>query len=259
MSWSTNSIKIAAAFGGLGFKITSSMTEIIELKQFQNLRFFVSDNSLLRPDLPHRDDLYRGWMEGTLVKMDNEHPFICGMHACHSLDALQIYQARGTSYALKLVAGTPLYRYEEGEEDSRLKLAPTAHSIVDLPLAAAVSLVGLPVISIEGEAPRRRYLLPDQTLNDLLMGPQPGLAVRDLLARKEPGRLPLKLGLTLPQHCVVQGYNVARTYARLQADIRKMKKNLLLTDPFSSRRALSPETPSKQLEDEVRQHFRIAS
>ena len=115
MSWSTNSEKIAATFGALGFKITSSLTEIIELDSFENLRFFVSDTSLLRPQLPCREDIYKGWMDGTLVKLDNTHPFLCGMHACHSFDALLDYQAKGTSYALKLVEGTPLYRYESGQ------------------------------------------------------------------------------------------------------------------------------------------------
>jgi len=257
MSWSTNSHKIAAAFGGLGFKITSSMTEIIELQSMQNLRYFVSDKSLLRPELPHRDDLYRGWMEGTLVKLDPEHPFICGMHGCHSMDALMDYQKTGASYALKLVPGTPLFRYEPGQEDPRLKLAAPAHAIVDLPLAAAVALAGAPVIAIEGEAPRRRYLLPDQTVYGLEGLLHLGLSVGDMLARQEPGvHLRLKLGLTHPHHCVVQGYNVTRTYARLLADVGKLKRRLLIKDPFSSRRALVPETPSKALEDEVRAHFR---
>lgn len=257
MSWSTNSIRVAAAFGGLGFRITSSMTEIIELDCLQNLRFFVSDTSIQRPHLPARDDLYRGWMDDSLVKLDNEHPFICGMHACHSFDALLDYQAKGTSYALQLVKGTPLYRYELGEEDPRLKLAKAEHAIVDLPLAAAVSLAGLPVIGTEGEAPRRRYLLPNLTAYDLIGCRADSLTVTDLLTRKEPGRLPLQLGLTHPHHCVVQAYNVTRTYARLLADIKALKKKLLIKDPFSSRRAIIPEAPSKQLEDEVRQHFRI--
>ena len=258
MSWSTNSTKIAAAFGGLGFKITLSETEIIELKSFKNLRFFVSENSLLRPHLPHRDDLYRGWIEGSLVKHDNTHPFLCGMHGCHSFDALLDYQAKGTRYALKLVPGTPLYRYEPGEEDARLKLAPPAHGLVDLPLAAAVSLAGLPVIDIDGEPPRRRYLLPDKTLLDLIGCRPDGLTVSDLLARKEPGKhLRLRLGTTHPDHEVINGYNATRTYAQLLSDIKALKRRLLIKDPFSSRRALIPEVPSKKLEDEVRQHFLI--
>jgi len=257
MSWSTNSTKVAATFGGLGFKITSNLTEIIELKSFQNLRFFVSDTSLLRPQLPTRDDLYRGWMEDSLMRLDPTHPFICGMFGCHNMDALVDYQSKGTSYQLQLASETPLYRYQPGTEDSRLKLAPAAHAIVDLPLAAAVALIGLPVIDVEGEAPRRRYLLPDQTLPGLLISPSPPLPVSAMIARKEPGRLPLQLGLTQPHHPVVQGYNVTRTYARLLKDINGLKKRLLIKDPYSSRRALIPENPSLQLEDEVRQHFRI--
>lgn len=265
MSWSTNSAKIAAAFAGLGFKITTRETEIIELDRFTNLRFYVSETSLLRPTLPHRDDLYRGWIEGTLVKLDPTHPFLCGMHACHSMDALMDYQSTGTSYALQLVPGTPLYRYQTGAEDPHLKLAPVAHAIVDLPLAAAVSLAGLPVIDIEGSPPRRRYLLPNRTLSALLfsssqslpVSESPSLPVSDLLARKTPGKLPLQLGSTHPEHPVIQGYNATYAYARLFTEIKRLKKNLLVKDPYSDRRALVPENPSSQLEDEVRQHFRI--
>jgi hypothetical protein len=260
MSWSTNSTKIAAAFAGLGFKVLINETEIIELNCFSNLRFHISDTSLLRPGLPTRDDLYRGWMEDTLVKIDPTHPFICGMHACRSYEALLDYQDKGSGYALQLVTGTPLYRYEHGIEDPRLKLAPPAHAIVDLPLASAVALVGLPVIDIDGPAGHRRYLLPDRTLPglaDLPLSPLAGLSVSQLLARKEAGKLPLQLGSTQPDHPVIHGYNVTRSYARLLTEIKAIKKRLLVKDPWSPRRALIPENPSSKLEEEVRSHFRI--
>lgn len=258
MSWSTNSTKIAAAFAGLGFKITTSKTEIIELNRFSNLRFFVSDTSLLRPLLPSRDDLYRGWMEHTLVTLDPTHPFLCGMHACHSYDALLDYQDIGTGYALQLVKGTPLYRYEHGFEDARIKLASPAHAIVDLPLAAALALAGLPVIDIDGVPGRRRYLLPDTTLPHLMLPGSPLIPVADLIARKEAGKLPLRLGSTHPDHPVINGYNATRAYTRLLSEIKAMRQRLLVKDPWSARRALIPENPSSQLEDEVRNHFRIA-
>lgn len=260
--WSTNSHKLAAAFAGLGFQVVINETEIVELASWKNLRFEVSDRSLTNPALPHRDDLYRGWMENTLVRLDNDHPFLCGIHACHNMECLMKMQATGQSFALQLVPGTPLYRYESGVEDPRLKLAAVKHGSVDLPLAAAVGLAGLPVIDIDGTPPRRRYLFPDLTHESLLLNQKPEtrnqeLPVASFFARITPGRPNLRLGLTHPQHPVIFGYNATYAYAELQAKIKVLKKRLLIKDPFSDRRALVPENPTQAFEDEIRQHFRI--
>lgn len=256
--WSTNSHKIAAAFAGLGFRVVINETEIIELDQWRNLRFEVSETSLTNPALPHRDDLYRGWREGTLEQIDSDHPFLCGIWAGHNMERLMKMQATAQRFRLHRPAGSPLYRYEPGEENPRLMVQPVKHATVDLPLSAAVALVGLPVTSFDGEPGRRRYLFPDQTLEDV-MSPSAAQAipVSALFARIERGRPNLQLGLTHPQHPVVHGYNGSHAYGVLLSKLKTLKKRLLIKDPYSDRRALVPETPSKKFEDEIRAHFRI--
>lgn len=257
MSWSTNNHKIAAAFAGLGFRVDVNETEIIELDSWRNLRFEVGETSLTHPKLPHRDDLYRGWMEGTLAKIDNDHPWLCGYWACHNMEALMRMQESGQPFALQLVQGSPLYHYQPGDEDPRLTLAPLRHATVDLPLAAAVGLAGLPVTGIDGEPGRRRYLMPDLTHASLIADPASLIPVSAFFPRIQRGKPSLQLGLTHPMHPVVLGYNGAYAYGDLLRKLKVLKRRLLIKAPDSDRRALIPLNPSAQLEDEVRQHFQV--
>lgn len=256
--WSTTNRPLAAAYAGLGFRVVINETEIIELDHWKNLRFEVSGTSLTNPRLPHRDDLYRGWMEGTLEKLDNDHPFLCGIWAGRNMEAIMKMQDTGESMRLVLLPGSPLYRYERGVEDPRLKLAPVRHATVDLPIAAAVGLDGLPVIDIDGEPGRRRYLFPDLTHSSLL---NPACKIEhpvsSFFVRSTPGKPNLALGLTHPQHPVVHGYNGAYAYGVLLGKLKALKKRLLVKDPYSDRRAIVPENPSHALEDEMRLHFKV--
>ncbi len=256
--WSTSNRPLAAAFAGLGFRVVINETEIIELKQWKNLRFEVSDTSLTNPRLPQRDDLYRGWKEGTLETLDSDHPFLCGIWAGYNMEKLMKMQDTDESFRLVLTPGSPLYRYEKGAENPLLKLAAVRHATVDLPLAAAVGLAGLPVTCIDGEAGRRRYLFPDETLEHLIVADAAMLVpVIQFFPRITRGKPSLQLGITHPQHPVVHGYNGSYAYGVLLRELKALKKRLLIKDPFSDRRALVPENPTRALEDEVRQHFQI--
>ena len=134
------------------------------------------------------------------------------------------------------------------------------HATVDLPLAAAVGLAGLPVTGIDGEPGRRRYLMPDLTHSSSVLphSSLPALPVSAFFPRIERGKPSLQLGLTHPQHPVVLGYNGAYAYGILRRKLHELKRRLLIKAPDSDRRALIPLNPSAQLEDEVRQHFQVA-
>jgi len=256
--WSTRNRTIAAAFAGLGFKVTLNETEIIELDQWQHLRFEVSEKSLTHPRLPSRDDLFIGWKDATLEKLDNDHPFLCGIWACHNMEKLMKRQDTAAPFALHLAPGSPLYRYESGPEDPRFQLAPVQHATRDLPLAAAVGLLGLPVIDFDGEPGRRRYLMPDLTHAPLRTTEGHPLSIQDLFQRIENGKPSLALGLRDPQHPLIHAYNGTYAYGEILRQIKVIKKRLLIKDPFSSRRAIVPETPTRQFEDELVRHFRVA-
>lgn len=254
--WSTSNRAIAAAFAGLGFRVVINETEIIELSSWKNLRFEVSDASLTNPKLPTREDLYRGWKEGTLEKLDADHPFLCGIYAGLNMEAIMKMQAERTPYRLTHTAGSPLYRYLPGNEEPRFQFMPIKHATVDLPLAAAVGLAGLPIISMDGEPGCRRYLFPDVTHPSALIA-QP-IPISAFFERIERGKPSLKLGLIDPRHPVVLGYNGSYAYGELLRKLKVIKRRLLVKDPDSDRRALIPESPSKALEDEMARHFRVS-
>lgn len=249
MSWSTASTKLAAVYAGLGFVVTTRETEIIELNNRINLRYFISDRSTVRPAL-ERDLLREHWETGGLAKLDRFHPFLCGMAAVKNMAALMRWQSTA-NMRLRLVLKGALYEYEPGEEDSRLTLATECIRNKDLPLMAAMGVLGFPVIDTEGEAPRRLYILPNTGLDPLQR------KAVDLVKRADPAKLPLALEQSVPEHPLCLAYNGAYAFAKMNAHIRKLSRNVLLKAPRSKRRALIPDNPSDALLDDVGRHFRI--
>lgn len=249
MSWSTASTKLAAVYAGLGFVVTTRETEIIELNNRLNLRYFISQTSVVRPSLD-RDLLREHWGNGGLEKMDRFHPFLCGMAAVKNMASLLRWQ-NAANMRLRLVLKGALYEYEPGEEDSRLTLATECIRNKDLPLMAAMGVIGFPVIDTEGDAPRRLYILPNASLD-----PMQRKAV-DLVKRADPAKLPLALETENPEHPLCLAYNGAYAFAKMNAHIRRLNRNVLLKAPRSQRRALIPDNPSDALLDEVGRHFRV--
>jgi hypothetical protein len=248
MSWSTASTKLAAVYAGLGFVVTTRETELIELNNRINLRYFVSQTSTVRPSLD-RDLLREHWENGGLAQLDRFHPFLCGMAAVRNMASLLRWQDVGTR--LRLALKGALYEYEPGEEDSRLTLAKECIRSKDLPLMAAMGTLGFPVIDTEGSPPRRLYVMPNTGLDPLQR------KAVDLVKRADPAKLPLALETENPEHPLCLAYNGAYAFARMNAHIRSLERNVLLKAPGSNRRALVPENPSDALLDEVGRHFRI--
>lgn len=248
MSWSTASAKLAATFAGLGFVVTTRETEIIELDNKLNLRFFISERSTARPAL-ERDLLREHWENGGLEKADRFHPFLCGMAAVRNMAMLQRWQSTA-GLRMRLTLKGALYEYQPGEEDSRMTLATECIRSKDLPLMAAMGVIGFPVIDTEGEAPRRLYILPNLGLDPMQQ------KAAQLVKRAQPGKA-LDLEAQNPEHPLCLAYNGAYAFAKLNAHIKKLSRNVLLKAPRSRRRALIPENASDALLDEVGRHFRI--
>lgn len=249
-AWSTGNTRLAAAFAGMGFVVVTRDTIIAEKNAHENIRFHVGDVSVARPEL-QREWLYRAYREGSLPA---EHPLLAGLAACRNVDALMQMQKTGQSHALALEGAFFIYR--SGVEHSALAHAPCEHRTRDLLLAGAVGITGLPVTQIEGAEGSRRYGMPDTTLRHL--AGELGLpTVTQLLTRRRvpPHPHALQIGITHPQHPLSDAYNAARAYGVLLREVRE--RNILLKDPYSKRRVLTPENPSPRLEEETRRFFRI--
>jgi hypothetical protein len=256
-SWSTTDTKTAAAYAGLGFAIETRETIICEKDRTHSIRFHIADQTLGRSPALYSRHLHQLFIDGALAKTDPLHPLLCGLAACANMDALHLMM-RGLPHRLVLING--LYLYQPGDELPSLFHAPRPHRTLDLPLAGAVSVVGIPATHFEyaeskpGKKPQRFIYFPDAMH---VSYPVTGLTVAQHFQRRgtEPHPHALQLGLTHPEHPVVHAYNATRAYAQLLAEVKT--RRILAKDPYSSRRALIPENPSPALENEVRRFFRI--
>lgn len=263
-SWSTADSQLAAAFAGCGFVVITRETEILELHNQVNLRYFIGDHSTVRPGLD-REVLMEHWSSGELVKADPMHPFVCAMGAIRNHKALLKMQATGARLRLRSRGPGSGWEYEPGEEAPRLRLSQTVCATKDLPLAAAFGWIGTPVIDLEGASGARRYILPQDGhrgldaldhadwRTDYLRRRQ---TVQNPEAFGHDGRpIPLAIELQNPEHPLCLAYNGSYAYARLQVHIRKLRRQIIIKAPSSKRRAVIPENPSDALLDEMGRHF----
>lgn len=248
-TWSTASTPLAAAFAACGFIVRPALTEIIELRHALKQRFSISPTS--QWSQLDRDGLRNAYGTGELLKSDPLHPFLQALRAAHNYSALLKYQATGERFRLA-PCGLGAWQYEPGIEDSTLTLQRGPRT-TDLPLAAALGVIGIPVINLEGDVGRRFYALPAYGMRN-----QPEWQTLDLIRRRSPGQTALVLETTQPQHPLVSAYQGAYSYACLLSHCKRQAREVLLKSPHSNRRALIPENPSDHLLDQVRTHFRIA-
>ena len=261
-NWSTASAKLAATYGGLGFIVWTRETEIMEKNARINLRFFISDTTVQGPYKLDRDGLREAWGSGALLRDDPMHPFLQGMRACFNIAALLKWQATGARYRLQEIVPGQAWQYAAGEEDPRLTLCAQKCRTTDLPLAAALGVIGIPVIDSDGAPPRRGYILPafgHRALQFGLAVPADPTETVTCLKRIAPGKPDLQLEIDFPAHPLLPAYAAAYAYGKIEADIarRNRERNVLIKDPYSSRRALMPENPSQAMKSAVRNFFRV--
>jgi hypothetical protein len=246
-AWSTANTKLAAVFAGLGFPIETARTEILERRSSSRVRYFVGEQST-RSAL-RRELLRSGWENGELAKADPLHPFLVGLCAVTNYERLLIMQSRGERYRLTAVPGG--WEYRQGEEDARLMLATQCVQTTDLPLAAALGAIGVPVIRFEGGQGQRRYVLPNIGL-DAVQQP-----CAQLIRRAEPGKLDLLLERTEPQHPLCAAYQASYSLGKLNAHLKGQRRCIVLKAPGSQRRAMVTEGATDRVMDKVRRHFGI--
>ena len=245
--WSTCNTKLASVFGALGFSITTRETEILERNNQVKARFFIADQSA-RNGLV-RDALRAGFENGALAKADPMHPFLISWVAITNYERLLEMQATGRRYVLVPVPGG--WEYRVGEEDARLRLAGELIRTGDLPLAAALGAIGLPVVDIEGPAGERRYLLPKSRVEAGVLN------AGEMIKRAVPGKLDLRLEREVPGHPLCVAYQATFSHAALAKHMRNHFRALVLRAPKSQRRAMVGENPSDRVLDQARRFFQV--
>lgn len=261
-NWSTADTALAAAFGACQFPIRTAETEIVELRHSIKTRFFIGETCV--HNRLDRESLLQAYATGELLKADPLHPFLQALRAAHNYAALLRMQKTGERLRLTQVPGShpkappvKAWQYEPGEEDPRLRLNRGPRT-TDLPLAAALAVISIPVIDIEGQPGSRFYVLPAYGLRSLALPHAfPEWRTAHLIRREVPGKPTLALEKTDPQHPLCTAYQGSYTYAVLIAHCKRLARNVLIKAPHSKRRAHIPENPTADLLADVRRHFKI--
>lgn len=175
--WTTTTdTRIAAAFGTLGMVIRPKKT-VHERTGTRIVRYHIGLESVDK--VYQTKPIQHAAQHGTLVP---DHPFLTILRAMENRRHLLELANRGTFCALRPVAGAPgTFQYVPA--DGGLPGLPAGGIVFrtgDLKLVAALGIVGIPVLHIEGPEHHRSWFLPGHAV------PRPGgLPPVDPLALKK--------------------------------------------------------------------------
>lgn len=248
--------KLAACMAALGFPW--KVEPIQHGGSGRLITQFMFSGCSVRPQFARYDAaIARQHDSGALQQREPMHPLCVMMRAQRNYDRLLDAQ-KGTPIRLKSTAGGQMTGYAPGPEnqmfqDPKLELVETD----DLALAAALGGVGLPVIRIEGAAPRRRYILPRVGYVTLRAdGTQKLEDARVLAARAPTAQDPLRLAIEVADalHPVTLSYDALHARAILKSLLGKTTPLLLLQD--GGLQALVSMNASGRVMDRATAHFK---
>lgn len=226
--------QLAASLAALGFPCDCK--PLVDVDTEKTAREFLFQSRSLRPEFAHLSiQIAKQWSDGTLARSDPMHPLCVMMHAQHNYNRI-LDMHHGAIMNLRGTAGGRLTIYRRDTQlDPLTKFAvkdQSGHDIrlecPDLALAAALGLVGLPVLDFDGNEGSRRYWLPRHGYTILTAEGQRRLEDAAQLARRAPTAADerrLALEVTDPLHPVCLGYDALVSRAAL-------KKLLETRDPF---------------------------
>jgi hypothetical protein len=190
---------------------------------------------------------------GKLEAQDAMHPLCVMMRAQRNYDALLAMQ-HGRPHRLGSTAGDQMTLYTPGQE----KFLEAAVETKDLPLAAALAGVGLPVVRIEGGDGGRRYWLPRhgyarRRADGSVLLEDAQVLIERAPCEADPYRL--KLEITDPAHPVCYAYDALCTRVLLKAELRK-RTPLLQLQQGAATQALISMNASGRVMDRVTRHMK---
>ncbi len=154
----TTDTRMAAAFGTLGMPIRIKGT--LDTKDnVERRRFFIG---LINTDGNYRTKaLQKGLREGTLEAREPAHPMLTCLRAHQNRSRLLDCANKGARILLAQVPGTEIFQYVEGDTGlPGVKGHADLIKTPDLKMAAALGIVGLPVVWIDGAEGARNFFLP---------------------------------------------------------------------------------------------------
>jgi hypothetical protein len=243
--------KLAACLAALGFPFK---TEMVQPSQGKLSIQFVFSGRSTRPGF---ENLPLGcaalYQAGKLEAEQPMHPLCVMMRAQANYDALLAMQ-HGRPHRLGSTAGDQMTLYTPGQE----KPLVAAVSTKDLPLAAALGGVGLPVVRIEGGDSGRLYWLPQhgyarRRADGSVLLEDARLLMERAPCEEDPYRL--KLEITDPAHPVCFAYDALCTRVLLKAELQK-RTPLLQLQQGAATQALISMNASGRVMDRVTRHLK---
>lgn len=256
-SWSTTNTKEAACFASLGFTFSCDITEnVLDDNPTGEVlaQWVIHDCNDIAPRLK-LTTLVDAWLKGQLPAT---HPLKWAWRACLNFEEFKSAMKIGKRMRLRHVNDGASSAYVPGDEAPTMKQAETAFQLADINLAMALSVIGVPVIDIEGSGRNTVYTLPQFGHPRKV---EEGYETEDaalLAARETPGKLDLVIEATRPDHPVVYAYNALCVWEQLRAHFHQMRKHLLLQFPkWTNRRAIISECASSRVLDRLRVHLKL--
>jgi hypothetical protein len=157
--WTTTTdTRMAAAFGTIGVPVRLRTT-IIERTATRSTRFYIALQSV---DGDYKTGAIRSAFEsGKLSKTDPAHPFLTILRAFENRRLFLDFQNKGRCCTLVQVPGTEIWQYVPSSTglpglDGHKEIIKTE----DIKMLAALGIMGIPCVKLEGGGHNHQYFLP---------------------------------------------------------------------------------------------------
>jgi hypothetical protein len=243
---STEDTRVAAAMGNLGVVIRLHRT-LREKTGVTDTRFHLS---LINTDGDVQTKRVLAlWRKGRLEKDEPAHPFLTGMRAQVNRELLLDCANKGTRIRLVKVPGTEIWQYVRGGDLGLPGVAGITDLIEtgDLKIAAALGLVGIPVVAIQGARGDFKFYLP--RYGPVIPAGQPadGVELRAAWYR-DKAEIPW-------QNVFAQGIRCLFNRERVLDAVNRERPLVLLEKPRSVKGALVHIDATDEAFDEVKRAF----
>lgn len=240
--WSTQDLNTAASFAALGFPVR--VTDTVHEHTGKSLVQFSFQNASVHAPHLRLLDLRKQHRSGTLAQTTPLHPLLVGLHAVHNLARVLDFQKTGLPHRLESQPGG-FFRYVPGAAGHAATVPMEQRWRTNsIALAAALGVLGYPILMIEGEHTARRYVLPESPVARTDLS---GAELGSVLAQPDPeaappprGQLPcLLIERTQPAHALVAAWSALNCRLMLKNALDGTTRRLVL-EPWHQGRRLSP-------------------
>lgn len=252
--------QLAASLWSLGFPFKGDLVQPDRPNQRLHTQFIFWGPSV-RPEFAHLNlaQIINDWEEGKLDREEPLHPLAIRMRAQHNYNAVlkMIHESR--SYRLCSVGGGRLFVYREGQETASM-MGSKSLGLTDLPLIAALGLIGLPVVKVVGSPGHSHFYLPLKGYQRLLpTGERVQEDLKEITCLAPTAAEPFRLRLEDidPLHPLIQGVEALNFRIDLKKRLESRAPARLMEDPEGGpRQAMLSINASGRVMAEVGKHFR---